>query len=453
MSLKFRLILWVALMLLVSLTLGAGLAWRHATRSVEAEMQAALTVGAQTVRTVIPHVGADEDAAVALTQLVGTFDGNRHLRARLIAKDGASVAESTLLPPPQAVPLWFGRAVMPDAPPSVRVPLPDALGGGAILLETDPRNELTEVWTDFGDDIRILLLFVVITFPTIYWTLSRALTPLERLARGFRDVGSVEAPGHLALGGPPELRRLAGGFNAMVDRLAVFEVKNRRLAEQLSTIQEDERAELARDLHDEIGPYLFAMGVDAAAVLKLAEARGDTDMAAQVRSIRDGVTHIQHEVKAILGRLRSGSLTEFGLPQAIRNLTAFWQSRRPEVAITVKTVGADAGFGEAFDGVVYRIVQESLSNAMRHGKPRRVGIVIDAGADQEVTVEVTDDGGGMKATSGRRGFGLRGMVERVTALGGDLDVRALTQPAGVHVVAHLPFTDCGRSNDGQGVAA
>jgi two-component system sensor histidine kinase UhpB len=195
------------------------------------------------------------------------------------------------------------------------------------------------------------------------------------------------------------------------------------------------------------------MGVDAAAVLKLAEARGDADMAAQVRSIRDGVTHIQHEVKAILGRLRSGSLTEFGLPQAIQNLTAFWQSRRPEVAITVKTVGADAGFGEAFDGVVYRIVQESLSNAMRHGKPRRIEIAVDAGADQEVTVEVTDDGGGMKATNGQRGFGLRGMVERVTALGGDLDVRPVTEPAGVHVIAHLPFPDNGRSNDGQGMAA
>ena len=449
MSLKFRLILWVALMLLVSLTLGAGLAWWHATRSVETELEAALTVGAQTVRTVIPHVGVDEDAGVALRQLVGTFNGNRHLRASLIAKDGAAVAGSALLPPPEAVPPWFGRAVMANSPPSARIPLPDAMGGGAILLETDPRNELTEVWTDLGDDIEILLLFIVITFPTIYWTLSRALTPLERLARGFRDVGSVETPGHLALDGPPELRRLAGGFNAMVDRLAVFEVKNRRLAEQLSTIQEDERAELARDLHDEIGPYLFAMGVDAAAVLKLAEARGEADLAAQVRSIRDGVTHIQHEVKAILGRLRSGSLTEFGLPQAIQNLTAFWRSRRPEVAITVKTVGADTGFGEAFDGVVYRIVQESLSNAMRHGKPRRIEIAIDAGTDQDVTVEVTDDGGGLRAANGQRGLGLRGMVERVTAMGGALDVRALSEPAGVHVIARLPFPDDGQAVGGQ----
>jgi two-component system sensor histidine kinase UhpB len=448
MSLKFRLVLWVALMLLVSLTLGAGLAWWHATRSVGTEMDAALTVGTQTIRTVIPHIGPEEDAAGALRRLVGAFDNNRHLRVSLTDRDGRPVARSLLLPPPEYVPAWFAGAVMLNTPPSAREPLPDALGGGAILLETDPRNELTEVWGDFSADIEIFVLFAMITFPTIYWVLGRALAPLEQLTSGFRDVGSIAVPEHVVLLGPPELRRLAGGFNAMVDRLAVFEVKNRRLAEQLATIQEDERAELARDLHDEIGPYLFAMGVDAAAILKLAEGRGDDALAAQVRSIRDGVTHIQHEVKAILGRLRAGSLNEFGLPQAIRNLTTFWQSRRPEVTIAVETNGVDAGFGEMLDGVVYRIVQESLSNAMRHGRPRRIGILIDAGLDQEVTVEVTDDGGGLKMTGDQRGLGLRGMVERVTALGGDLDVQARTEPPGVRIIARLPAPA-----DGRGMAA
>jgi glucose-6-phosphate-specific signal transduction histidine kinase len=61
---------------------------------------------------------------------------------------------------------------------------------------------------------------------------------------------------------------------------------------------------------------------------------------------------------------------------------------------------------------------------------------------------VTDDGGGLKAGNGPRGFGLLGMVERVTAMGGDLDVRALTEPAGVHVIARLPFPDDDRQSDG-----
>lgn len=453
MPLKVRLILLVALMLLVSLTLGAGLAWWHATRSVETEMQAALTVGGHTIRTVIPHIQADDDPASALGRLVGAFDGDRHLRASLIGVDGTTLARSVLFPPPAHVPAWFRHAVAADTLPSIRAPLPQELGAAAILLETDPENELTEVWTDFGDDLKILALFALITFPAIYWTLTRALTPLERLARGFREVGSTAAPRHIVPDGPPELVRLAAGFNAMVDRLTLFEAKNRQLAEQLSTIQEDERAELARDLHDEIGPYLFAIGVDISALQKSAEARGDTLQVAQAQAIRDGVSHIQHEVKAILGRLRSDSLAEFGLAQAIQNLTLFWQAHRPEVTIVTEIADADAGFGDAFDRVIYRIVQESLSNAMRHGRPRRIDITVNLGPDQDVLVEVSDDGGGLKVAGEQRGFGLRGMAERVTSLGGDLNIRQRAQPTGVQVIARLPAPVRDRESGGQGMAA
>jgi two-component system sensor histidine kinase UhpB len=311
----------------------------------------------------------------------------------------------------------------------------------AVRLDTNPANEMTEVWTEFGDDLQTLLLFGLITFSMIYWLLGRALRPLGRLSEAFTDIGPDVAVGQLPEEGPPELSRLARGFNAMVDRLAWTESKNLRLAEQLSTIQEEERAEIARDLHDEIGPYLFSMGVDASAAQKLAETRGQGEIADHIQSIRDGVVHVQQQVKAILGRLRSGTLAEFGLRQALENLTSFWRSRRRGVKITVDTSGFDKGFGEAFDGVVYRIVQESLSNAMRHGKPRSVEITIDAASGHEVVVQVIDDGAGLKTSAETRGFGVRGMIERVTALGGNLDIRTRTDTSGVIVTARLPLPE------------
>jgi two-component system sensor histidine kinase UhpB len=440
LSLRYRLILAIAVMLVVSLTLGGGLAWLHAQRSVATEMDAALAVGGHTVRTVIPYLNSNADDAAQLRQLIGTFDGNRHVRAALVDKNGTLVASSSLAVPPQPVPSWFAGALGRHAP-STRLELPPNSTAAAIRLETDPGNEMTEVWTEFGDDIQILLIFGLVTFPMIFWILGRALRPLGRISQAFTDIGPNMAVQALAESGPPELVRLARGFNAMIDRLARTETKNRRLAEQLSTIQEEERAELARDLHDEIGPYLFAMGVDASAAKKLAEAQGRGDIADHLQSIRDGVVHVQQQVKAILGRLRSGTLGEFGLRQALENLTSFWRSRRSGVKITVETVGFDEGFGEAFDGAVYRIVQESLSNAMRHGKPRSVAITIDAGSGHEVVVQVVDDGGGLKASAETRGFGLRGMAERVTALGGNLDIRARTDRSGVIVTARLPLPE------------
>jgi two-component system sensor histidine kinase UhpB len=440
MSLRLRLILAIALVLLVSLMLGGGLAWLHAVRSVATEMDAALVVGEHTVRTVIPYVNGQADDAAQLRQVIGTFDGDRHLRAMLIDKDGKAVASSSLAIPPEPVPAWFARALGQHRPSS-RLELPANPVAAAILLATDPGNEMTEVWTEFGDDIQMLLLFGLVTFPLIYWILGGALRPLGRISQAFTDVGPNMTAQPIAEAGPPELQRLARGFNAMIDRLARTETQNRRLNEQLSTIQEEERAELARDLHDEIGPYLFAMGVDAAAVQKLAETQGQRDIAGQVQPIRDSVVHIQHQVKAILGRLRSGTVAEFGLRQALENLAAFWRSRRGEVTITIATEGFEDGFGEMFDGAVYRIVQESLNNAMRHGKPRSVAITIDARHDHDVVVTVSDDGGGLKVSAETRGFGLRGMAERVTALGGNLDVRARTDTPGVAVSARLPLPD------------
>ncbi len=438
MSLRYRLILSIALMLLVSLTLGGGVAWLHAVRSVETEMDAALVVGDHTARAVIPYMGEGADGAVRLRQLIGTFDGDRHLRATLIGTDGKPVARSSLAIPLHPVPAWFARALGRNEP-AESITLPDGQPASAILLQTDAGNEMTEVWTEFVDDIQILLVFGLVTFPMIYWILGRALTPLDRILQAFRNIGPDMSIQPLAEEGPPELMRLARGFNAMIDRLTRAETRNRRLHDQLSTIQEEERAEIARDLHDEIGPYLFAMGVDAAGIQNAADKAGHGEIVAQVRSIREGVTHIQQQVKAILGRLRSGTLAEFGLAQALENLTSFWRSRHGDVTITVKTMGCDGGFGEAFEGAVYRIVQESLNNAMRHGKPRVVEITIDATLDHEVLVEVSDDGGGLKASAETRGFGLRGMVERVTALGGDLDIRPRTDAPGVTVTARLPF--------------
>jgi two-component system sensor histidine kinase UhpB len=438
MSLRYRLILSIALMLLISLTIGGGVAWLHAVRSVATEMDAALEVGEHTVRTAIPYMGSGDDGTARLRQLVATFDDDRHLRATLVGQDGKTIAQSYLAPPPYVVPHWFAWALGRNEP-SQTLTLPSDAGASAIRLDTDPRNEMTEVWTEFGDDIQILIVFGAVTFPMIYWILGRALAPLSRISQAFNSFGETVAVQPLAEAGPPEIVQLASGFNAMIDRLAEAETRNRRLNEQLSTIQEEERAEIARDLHDEIGPYLFVMGVDAAALQSTAEAAGQGDIAARLKPIRDGVAHIQQQVKSILSRLRSGTVAEFGLKQALENLAAFWRTRHDGVTITVGGSAFDKALGEVFEGQVYRIVQESLSNAMRHGKPRRVDIRIDAVDDHEVIVQVSDDGSGFRSSAETRGFGLRGMVERVTALGGDLDIRPGSEGAGVTVRARLPI--------------
>ncbi|MGH6936142.1 MAG: sensor histidine kinase, partial [Methylocella sp.] len=147
-------------------------------------------------------------------------------------------------------------------------------------------------------------------------------------------------------------------------------------------------------------------------------------------------------IRSLLLRLRSGVLDDFGLSPAILSVVEFWQRRRPETRFDVRLPPDGASFGPLVDTAVYRIVQEALSNAIRHGDPAEITVTVEqspAGASGpgSVTVKVTNDGAGADNSAGF-GFGLTGMQERVHALGGRL---VLTRDPGLDlsVTATLPI--------------
>jgi two-component system sensor histidine kinase UhpB len=151
-------------------------------------------------------------------------------------------------------------------------------------------------------------------------------------------------------------------------------------------------------------------------------------------AIREAAEHVQKHIRAILGRLRPAVLINVGLPQAVDNLITFWRARWPDISFTALV--ADEVLGEPLEEVIYRIVQESLSNAVRHGTPSRVAITVKRTAD-DVLVTVEDDGQGFDPAEQKPGHGLAGMRERVTAMGGVLRILA-REDGGVAVSARLP---------------
>jgi two-component system sensor histidine kinase UhpB len=111
-------------------------------------------------------------------------------------------------------------------------------------------------------------------------------------------------------------------------------------------VQEEERSEPARDLHDEIGPLLFAVSVDLS-VIQQDEAVRSTAVAARIESIRESITRMYKDVKAILARLRPASLVDLGLAQAAESLVNFWQTRYPDIVFVVRSNAE--GFGTPID--------------------------------------------------------------------------------------------------------
>ena len=437
MSLRVRLVASLACVLAVTLSLGCALASWHAAKSVRTEMRAALAVGRQAVVNGFEEMAASAEPQRGLRHLIATFDGNRHVRATVTDRRGAVVAVSALAAPARPVPAWFRSAVGP-APDPLRMTLPEGLGeGGAITLDADPTNEIGEVWNEARDGLGILAAFFVLAVALIHWMVGRALRPLAALSAAFDRLGSGDYAARMAGQGPPELAALGRGFNRMAERLGRVEAQNRQLHDQLLTLQEEERAELARDLHDDIGPFLFAVAVDTAGIPALLEAGRMADIRERLDAIGDAVGHMQGCIRSVLGRLRPPSVAEIGLQPAIGNLVAFWRSRHPRIVFALDVIGEDDAIAEPVRATVCRIVQESICNAVRHGRPDRIEIGV-AREQDDVVVRVADDGSGLGANGGGQGFGLVGMRERVLAHAGSFAIADRPGGRGLAVTARLP---------------
>jgi two-component system sensor histidine kinase UhpB len=454
MSLRWRLIGLVAVALVISLCLGIAIACLNASRSVGIEMEAALTVTRRMVENAADGIRASHDPQRALERLVDLFKDNRHLRVSL-AGDPMTVAAPAIEKSPFGrVPSWFVRLInVPSVADRVSIAIPGR-PDAEVVIETDPRNETLDVWGDFSNTVIILVLFSAQTILLIYLFIGRALRPLYRLAAALEQIGH----GRYAtrVGGRPasELAQLDRSFNRMADQLAAADADKRRLHEQLLTLQEQERAEIARDLHDEVGPHLFAINVDAANAARLVKEGRPEEAAEQLRLIPESVDHMQRELRSVVRRLRPIGLAEFGLPDAIEHMIQFWRRRHPDIAFRIGITPDCGGLGELLDTTIYRIVQECVSNALRHGRPSAISVRIEHdSADERVMLEIADDGSGVSEAA-NAGFGLRGMAERVRAIGGRLTLRN-TPGGGLTVTAVLPcraereFAAAQPENDGR----
>ena len=437
MTLRHRLIALIALVLPLSLLAGGLLTYWHAVRKVETEMTAALAFGESSVRDAITSMTPASDPAQFLARVVATFNGERHLRVSHTGSDGTIVFSSQVSRPSDPPPAWLVR-MLAGPQHSISVALPDDMkNSGQLLIVADPLNEVTEVWDDVTLKLTIIAGFFGLVLGLVYWALGRALRPLEDLSKALAEVGHGNFAAHVSENGPQELSAIYKEFNRMADQLQAAEMQNRRLNAQLSTVQEEERADIARDLHDEIGPFLFAVDVDAQTIPTYLERGAVQDATMRASAIRQSVTHMQRHIRSILSRLRPSMLLDLGLSHAIEQLVAFWRMRHP--GITFDVTAGQTSFGAKIDEVAYRVVQEAVSNAIRHGDPSQIGIVIRLDDGGMLRVSVSNNGKAL-LENGSRGFGLAGMRERIAPHGGTLNISNAESGQGVELIAALPIS-------------
>jgi signal transduction histidine kinase len=224
--------------------------------------------------------------------------------------------------------------------------------------------------------------------------------------------------------------------NAMEERLAEAYAENQRLALRYVDMQEHERKALAHDLHDELGQYVNAIKLDAVSMRDAAALAPAIQAAA--RAMIGNIDRVYNVLRGLIRQLRPVGFDELGLLAALEHCINEWRTRLPETTIELSSRGDLELLDEVRGLVIFRLVQEALTNVARHSSATQVQILIERpSGTQGLNVLVADNGRGADLSLPRTGLGLVGMRERVAALGGLISL-ASGSGQGFQVKAFIP---------------
>ena len=234
---------------------------------------------------------------------------------------------------------------------------------------------------------------------------------------------------------------IGGAVEKLGSRLEESVEQRAALTRRLIEIRDDERRALARELHDEFGQNLSAILAFANTIETASTKDKDHGIAQDARMISQATHHLMASLRDALKRLRNPLPEELGLEASLVNLVDSWRSQsatQPTIQLDLKGDLTDIRGPAAT--TVYRVAQECLTNALRHGAAREISLHVErcAGEDDALLIRVEDDGGGDAARVARSaGFGLTGIRERVAAAGGSLSI--LPARRGLSVAATIPL--------------
>lgn len=440
LSLRARILILVALALLLGMSGNIARLVIEAGPRVQAEDQSVVRLAVDFLQAQVADLDRAPDPEAKLTQIVADMQQLRHVT---ITREGAAAASPVAAQPEPTpgVPAWFAAFVRPE---QTTVTVPVEVGGrslGALAITPHPTDEIAEIWDGIVIQLEIGLAIAAGFLLLAVWVVNRALAPIDALKQAMTDLEAGRYDARVIPAGSPELATICDKFNELASVLGAMVEGKQRLAERVVTLQDEERRDIARDLHDEFGPHLFALRAQASALQQAMTAPGQDGAALrqQGNALLGKVNDIQQLNRRVLARLRPVGLAEFGLEGALDALIAFWRETHPDTVVVASVAPDLAPLGDTVELTVYRVAQEALTNVFRHAGASQVEIAVAPadGAQHAVVVSVRDNGEGL-SRGARQGFGLTGMQERVQALGGTLDIASSAD--GCLVTATLPYT-------------
>ncbi|ERS82776.1 histidine kinase [Marinobacter sp. EVN1] len=322
------------------------------------------------------------------------------------------------------VPTWFSALIAGESSPPV-------VNGWQV----NPKDEVEEIWEGFLLISGAYAIGMGLCFLALFFIVRRGMRTLTSLSEAMGAVSAGQMTSRLPRQGEQELDALVCRFNSMAVALESEQQTVSRLLNELLQLQDREREHIARVLHDDLGQYLTGIRAQARSLLY------DPDLSdrqkQQARDLAEHCETIQKHFRHLLQELHPLVMEQLGLGSAIRHLTEQWQQLSGlECRLAMDERLPD--FTGEQQTHLYRFLQEALNNVSRHANASCATLAV-ARNDNELSVEVGDDGVGNDQLPGNAGLGVRSMCERARCLGGE--VRFLSRLGeGTRIRLAVPLT-------------
>jgi len=455
-SIRQQVLLAISAMLILATVLMGTTAVLNGRQSVNVEIEASMDTAEGYLRELVRRITAENRLSDLDNLVAREVQHLRHSRVyiedpgkpmRMLRSPGMSTEADDA---DDHTPGWFEALMMPQGGNDHTRVINIEPNGRSLILKGDPDDEIEEKWEQLSAFATVAVIVIALIMAAFYFVLGRILEPLTALAKGLEALEAGERSQRLDIPKVSEVADIAVKFNSLAASLDQARAENGELYRQIQSVQEDERREVARELHDEVGPCLFGITANVESIGSIANSLS-SQSADAIRKRTDEILSIASRLKAmnraLLKRLHPVSVGKVPLSALIQDLVYDFERRHSNVHIGFSSAPLNRPYGERIDLTVYRSTQEALTNAIRHGKASHIVIelceerarsVVGNGNHQPViALRISDDGIGLKPDT-QAGFGLSAMKERVLASGGSLVIGG-HEPHGTTISIKIPL--------------
>ncbi len=415
MSLRYQLSVRILLISLCVLLIGGSIGIWQARKSVSKEVDSSIKLALQLIKI---GIGTTKFHQTDWMYRLSNLEQTRHLTIQL-KKPSGEVINITQHPQrdtqDDSPPHWFVNLVKGEYPKAEY-----QLDAYTLIVQANPLDEIAEVWDETLAFFTSLLLLILFTFLAVHLVFDKTLQVIQSIVEHLKTIEMGDYQKRLPDFKTEEYDNIATAINHMTDVLDDTQKQNKALTQHSLEIQEEERQRLSQELHDEFGQSLTAIKVMA---VTAAHEKADTKQITS--SITEICDHLMTVVRTMMKQLHPLILTELGLKATLEDLLHQWESRNKSISFSLHCDDAVDDLERIIIIQVFRVIQESLTNIIRHAQASHVTISLTLEAEPDrLCLLISDDGKGCDLEHVSSGFGLLGMEERIKLLGGSFELQS-----------------------------